>query len=350
MSYYPISTVANVVVTLQEGSVALEDFGALCLFTEDDSIAYGAAVEFSSVEDFDAVFTTASPVKDYGDIFFAQQPTPLKIYVYRVNGATTSWAQAVEDCYNSFPTTKFYAVGFDSLDLSTEDYTEIGEVVQQLQLLWVQAVLSTSAVSITTALKALNYDRVAIISKDDETATQRIDAAWYGTCLTRDDEQSGNVIWSNKELTGVSATSQTNSQIDTLLAAYVNVYIPFNDDMDLTRNGWTCATGIFYIDQVVLIDYIRVTCTEAIANFVANKNLGYTDQTMGLVKSVVLNTLLQAKSLGFLDSGSVPTVTCPSVSTMTPEQKQSRVAPTITATCTEAGGINTFNVNIPVGV
>jgi hypothetical protein len=345
----PISDIVNVNVTLQQGSVALEDFGALCFFTENSSIAYGDAVEFSSVEDFDAVFTTSSPVKDYGDIFFAQQPTPLKIYVYRVNGATTSWAQAVEDCYNSFPTTKFYAVGFDSLDLATEDYAAIGEVVQEFNLLWVQAVLSTSAVSIATELKALNYDRVAIVSKDDETAEQRIDAAWYGTCLTRDDEQSGNVIWENKQLTGVDPTTQTNTQIDTLLAAYVNVYVPYGI-YNLVVEGWTCATGVAYIDQTVLRDYLRITCTQAVADFIVNKNLGYTDQTGGLIKGVVMQVLLQARSLGFLDPGAMPSVTCASVSTMTPEQKQSRVFPTITATCTEAGGVNKFNINIPVGV
>lgn len=344
----PITSVVEVNVTKQEGIKSLEDFGALAYFTEDNTIATGQYATYTSVEDFSDHFPATTSVGKYGATFFAQSPTPISLTVVRVDETSgDTWPSRIETTLESL---EFYAVGVDSLDLDSATMVSIAEAVEDNKLIWVQARRYSDALTIYQAIQAANYTRTAIISKDSDTDDNRLDAAWYGKCLTKDNLASGVPNWANQVLSGVTASAESPSNVDALLSAGVNVYVDFGS-FKMTRNGQTAATDPTYIDQIIIMDYLRINIEQDVLDLVLNSDkIPYTDAGMKTVEGVVLNRLNQAISLGMLDPAVRPTATAPSVTTVSDTQKASRIAPTITATGRLSGAVNKFIIDVNVEI
>lgn len=349
MSYYPITTTVDVTVTKQTGIAALEDFGALCYFTEDSTLDQGDVVKYENLEGIvDAGFLTTGSVYKYCSTFFAQTPTPRYIYIARVDTVGgDAWPATIEAALSQ---ANFYAVGIDTLDLDEQIMVNIAGIVETKKLLWVQTRRYSDVLTIYQAISAGNYTRTALISKDADTDDNRLDAAWYGKCLSRDNVASGVPNWAYQTLTSVIPSAESNANITALLDAGVNVYVNYGNFV-VTKNARTTATEASYIDQIVVMDYLRINIEQDVLNLILNSDkIPYTDAGIKTVEGVVLNRLNEAVTLKMLDSAVRPTATAPSVTTMSDTQKASRVAPTITATGRLSGAVNDFNINVNVEI
>lgn len=349
MSFYPITTAVDVTVTKQTGILALEDFGALCLFTEDGTLSQGEVVKYENLEGIeDAGFSTTGSVYKYCTAFFAQSPTPHYIYIARVDTVSgDTWPATIEAALTQ---ANFYAVGIDTLDLEQVTMLNIAGIVETKKLLWVQTRRYSDVLTIYQAVNNENFTRTAFISKDADTDDNRLDAAWYGKCLSRDNLASGVPNWAYQTLTGVTPSAESNANITALLDAGVNVYVNYGNFV-ATKNARTTATDPSYIDQIVAMDYLRINIEQDILNLILNSDkIPYTDAGMKIVESVVLSRLNDAIANNILDAAVRPTATAASVTTVSDTQKAERLAPTITATGRLAGAINQFLINVNVEI
>lgn len=345
MPTLPASTVIDVNVTKQSVIQSLEDFGLLCVFTENTAIAIGEVQTFTSIESFDAVFSVASSMKSFGDVFFAQSPQPTKLLVARVDTAGSNYPDTIETVRESHD---FYAVGLDDNDLSSAIMESIALKVQALELLLICSRDASDVAAVAATLKAANSTRVALIAVDDATVDgDRPDAAWLAVGLTR---QAGSFNWAFNQLEGISPTGQSISTIDTWLSDDINVYAKVATT-EWTMYGTTLATDKTYIDQIQAMDWLKITIEEDVLNLLnSSDKIPYTDAGVKSIESVILGVMHEAQSLEILDSTVRVTANAPSITTLTPEQKASRIAPTIVCGGRLSGAINDIVVNVNLEV
>ena len=247
----------------KESFKSLEDFGLLCLFTEEDTINQGEYKVYDDVESFDLDFSATTPTKTFGDTFFEQSPVPLSLLVARIDVTSTP----PEDYPTVIETTResidFYAVALANYDIGASVVLSIAQKVQALQLFWLTARAKVDAESIViSTLVANDLDRTSVIAVEDTSGSNRVDAAWYGTMLTK---QPGEFNWANQTLTGVSTLTSPSTELDALLNAGVNIYANVGGAYKWTREGRTCGEDITYMDQIQAMDWIRIEIEETLA-------------------------------------------------------------------------------------
>lgn len=342
----PIDQLIQVNVSKQQAIKSLEDFGLLCVFTENTDIAVDAILEYNSAADFDNVHPTPSSLKSYVDTFFQQSPVPTKILIARVNTAgSETYPEAIERVK---AVQGFYAVGLDNAELSSAVLQTIVATVNTLKLLLIVERDASDVLSVASTLTALNSTRCALIAVDDATVTtNRPDAAWYGVGLTR---QAGAINWANKNLTGVLPTALSNTVINNWLNANVNAYVSIATT-ELTLAGTTLGLQQTYIDQIQAMDWIEINLQTDILNLLISVDkIPYTDPGVKTVEAIVEQRLRIGQQLGILDPTTRIVVSAPSITTLTPEQRSTRVAPTITASARLSGAINKIIIDVNVEI
>ena len=349
MATLPINEMVEVNVTRQTQIVSLEDFGLLCVFTEDSTLAQGSVEEYTSYADFNATFTTdTSSINIYVKTFFDQVPSPTKIAIARVDIAGgDTYGQVIVDTKQVLD---FYGVGLDSLELSDVDMTLVASQVQGLSLLWVQQVDNTRAAALATAFIASDYHRTALVSKDDDTVdTNRVDAAILGNSITK---TPGSFNWANQQLKTVNASALASPAILALLNAGVNVYASVEGN-DVVRRGVSCGEN-WYIDQVQAMDWLKIEMESVIlTRLIEDDKVAMTDAGVKKLIGDCWTVVREGESLNILDGVDkdyAPTITAPSVTTLTQDQKNSRIGPTITVTVRLAGAINKVVIDVPTGI
>ena len=341
MATLPVDKIIIVNVKRQKGILSLEDFGELCVFTENTVLSIGEVKQYDDVTAFDADFSAPSSMKDYGDVFFAQSPVPTKLLVARVDTTGSTYEADIETAKASH---KFYAVGIDKPDLIAATIDAIALKVQALELLCVLVRDKTDITAVGATLAAANSDRMALIESDDVTiTTNRPDAAWLGTGLTK---QAGAFNWANNTLVGTLTTSETTTQVETWLTADLNVYVRVGN-IDMTLEGTTLGTTKTYIDQVQAQDWLKINIQTDILNLLNSEDkIPFTDGGVKILEAAILKVLRTGQTLNILDQTTRVTASAPSVTTLTPAQRTSRVAPTITATGRLSGAINKIIINV----
>ena len=342
MTVLPASTVVNVNVSVQQGVKSLVDFGRCCVFTENIALSAGDVETFLTAEAFNARFTVDSSLKDFGNVFFAQNPIPTELVVAFVDTTNSNYPDTIQTVRDS---NNFYAVALDKLDLESVIMTSIAQKVEQLELLMIVGRGSPDIDSIADTLKTANSSRTALIVIDDITViSNRPDAAWLGFGLTR---AAGTINWANNTLNSTIPTAATQSQITTWLSNDINVYATVADT-NLTLRGTTLATNKTYIDQIEAKDFLKTEITENILSLLNSQaRIPFTDAGVKSIEAEIINILKSQQNIdGILDPTVRVTATAPSVTTLTPEQRATRIAPTISCTARLAGAINMIIINV----
>ncbi len=345
MAVLPPSTIVTINVTKQEAIKSLEDFGLACVLTEDATIPQGEYRQYDSVEAFDDDFSTSSSIKSYGDIFFAQSPTPTSLLVARVDlTEPETYSDVIERVHAQQP---FYMLGVDDLDLTSTVVQAIATTVEDLKIQWIQQRAVADALSLYNILKAANFTRTSIIAADDDNSANRLDAAWIGTGITY---TAGTINWANKSLIGVTGINQTNSVVEALLNAGVNCYVQVGNNT-VTLYGTTAANDTTYIDQIQAEDWIRIGLQEDILGLIFSvPKIPYNDIGAQQIASVMRARGQLGQQLNVLDPTVRWVVTVPKVSTATTEQRESRTLPAFTISGKLSGAVNHIigNVNVEI--
>ena len=201
-------------------------------------------------------------------------------------------------------------------------------------------VKSALTTDIASQLKALSYDRVAVIYSAD--AANYPDAAWLGRMLPKD---PGSATWCHKVLTGITIDELTDTEENNLQGKNCNYYI--------TRGGggrthWGYTAEGEWIDVIRGIDWIEARMQEEVyALVIAVDKIPYTNKGIGMVGTPIEQVLIQAQDREILDSYEI---TLPDAADFTATQKQSRILTGITFTGVLAGAVHSTAINGSVSV
>lgn len=196
--------------------------------------------------------------------------------------------------------------------------------------------------SIIYQLKALNYDRTAIMWNGD-TTTKFIDAAWAGRFLPM---TPGSENWANKSLTGVAADDLGSGESSAILANNGNTYEVFAG-RSITREG-KVASGE-YIDIIRGADWLKARLQENIFSLLYNSDKVPMEDVGGdMVENAMREIFQQAVTNNFIakdaDNKGLFTITVPDVANVPSADRIARLLSGITFSGTLAGAINKLGI------
>lgn len=196
--------------------------------------------------------------------------------------------------------------------------------------------------SLLYQLKALGYDRTAVMYNGD-TTTKFIDAAWGGRMLPT---IPGSENWAFKTLIGVTADDLQSSESSGVLANNGNTYEVFAD-VSITRLG-KVVSGEF-IDIIRGVDWLQARLQENLYRLLINtEKVPYEDAGADMVENSMREIFEEAVRNGFIakdaDKKGLYTITVPDVADISSVDKLARFLSGITFSGTLAGAINKIGI------
>lgn len=184
----------------------------------------------------------------------------------------------------------------------------------------------------------LAYGRVAAGYHPDPSAM--FSAAWYGRVLPID---PGSETWSLKILQGVAPVALTTDQQQHLVNKHANSIWTVAQE-NITFNGMT-ADGDF-LDVQRGLDWIDDDMSKGVFGaLIAADKVPYTPPGIAIIGSEVKSSLKRAVKRGILsDNPNKPVVILPDFSTITSDQRATRILDDVEFSGTLAGAIHKVNI------
>lgn len=197
--------------------------------------------------------------------------------------------------------------------------------------------------SVLYQLKALSYDRTALMYNGD-TTTKFIDSAWAGRMLPT---TPGSENWAFKVLIGVTADDLGSSQASGVFANNGNTF-EILAGQSVTRFG-KCVSGE-YIDIIRGADWLKARLQENLFSLLINsEKVPFEDAGGDMIENSMREIFEQAVSNGFIakdrDNKGLYSITVPDVSDIPSADRLARLFSGITFAGTLAGAVNKIGIS-----
>ena len=204
--------------------------------------------------------------------------------------------------------------------------------------------------SLAATLKAENQRRFALLVSP-ANAQDGVDAAWLGGQLPA---TPGSNNWAYNTLNGVATDNFTTSQLRAIIGTAVDGTRGNNANVYITRAGsgstqyGTTSSGD-WIDNVIGEDWLVFNLQAALFGVLKNsRKVPYTDKGVSMLLAACHGVLDQAVVNQLVSSETPYTITAPSVTTVSAQDRINRRSPIISINCTLAGAINSVRLQINV--
>lgn len=236
------------------------------------------------------------------------------------------------------------------------DIIQMAAAVESLKKIFL-AVSSDAAIGnnvstdLLSYLKGKAYKRTGLIFSPG-SANKGVEAAWYGNFLPL---VPGSYNPAYMTLGGISPDVLTDSQRSVLVGDPVALVPGKNGNIYTTVMGLNITqfgqmVGGQFIDITIGLDWLTANIQVSILNAIYSasqlgKKIPYTDNGSAVFQQAVKAVIDQGVVNGLI-SGSAPiTITAPLVATIPASQRQARLGPPISFTCTLQGAQNSVIVN-----
>ena len=164
---------------------------------------------------------------------------------------------------------------------------------------------------------ALGFHNTALVYHDDDT--EYLDGAWTGRCLGFQlDAPDGAGSWAYQELSGITATSLSDTQKTNILSYPANYYSPVRMTSGVLDPGFTWAGQMLsgrYIDNQVSLHLTRARLEEALlamfkrAAASSQPRVPFTDQGIQRGRDTALGVLNKLTRAGHYVDGAISSLT-----------------------------------------
>ncbi|MCP4481416.1 MAG: DUF3383 domain-containing protein [bacterium] len=230
-----------------------------------------------------------------------------------------------EDASDAFNAIKEEDDDFYFLILSNRTKAEIEDVAAAIEATtkiflacsFDSDVKTTGSSDVASTLKTSAYERTGLLySENPEDA---IDAAWIGLMAPK---TPGSATWNAKPLSGVSADSLTDTEINNVLGKNANIYDTIGGN-NITREG-TVASGE-YIDIMRGTDWIHVNVQADVYDGITGQDkIPFTNAGIDIIRNIVLAVLNRAVANGILKNDPAPEFNAPDVANISNADKVAR--------------------------
>jgi hypothetical protein len=203
---------------------------------------------------------------------------------------------------------------------------------------------------IASELKGNLRNRTALIYH--EAGTEYADAAWAGRMLPFN---PGTATWALKQLSGVTATSMTDSEYAIVTGTRTaptsgknaNVYVPHGSQVSVTQRGMM-ASGRF-IDVQIVADYLQNQVLTSVGNLLLSQpKIPYDSSGIIRVENAVRAPLQAAKESGILASDREINVSVPESANVPSADRTNRVLNNVNASVYYSGAIHHVRIDLKV--
>lgn len=195
-------------------------------------------------------------------------------------------------------------------------------------------VKGTSTIDVGSQLKALGYNRTALIFTDNAD-TEFPEAAWVGGQLP---EQPGSNTWAYKDLTGVSVATLTGTESSNLDNKNVSSFETVGGNR--ATIGGKLASGE-YIDIIITSDWLESRMRENVWFRLVNaKKLPFTAAGVAVIEAEIRRVLAEGIANGAIAENPAPTVTVPNVLNIDVNLRAQRRLESVTFEARLAGAIH----------
>jgi hypothetical protein len=336
-----IDRIVKVSISLQTAGITSVSFSDLLLY---GSFTSPNLVEIITDADqlLDLGVVVTDPLYLAAQVAFSEIPHINQVYIGK-NTNTTD------------PTNDLIAIANENNDWYgiidvTHDPTKIVEIaawVEANEKLQFTVLDDWSASSPAAALQTGNYFRTAWWSVAD-AATDFVDVAIASKSFTK---YPGQETWANAQLQAVPYLNMTETAAQAVFTLNGNTFEPFRN-ISITQNGK--VTGGEWIDIIRFRDWLCETIKVNIFQQMVDNRIPYTDPGIAIIRSRLIQSLDQGVVRGGIAPPEVDAVsrkvipsyivTVPLASTISPNQKATRVLQDIYFTARLAGAIHVVEI------
>ena len=327
---------------------------------------------YANMDEVKADWAAGTNTYEQCNIVFAQEPTPLRIKVGYVNvtpGMSTAanLKTELDAIYDSDQ--DFYAILIDRAmrdDDMLDGLVEWTEAKSKINMIDSNDPLlkdDTDDTNIAARHKG-TVDRTAVFYHDD--ATEYLAAAAWAYMATRNLDQADSaytVKFKRAKLVspvnvGVAAVTAVTGFVEAIgqsesAGHCANTFVDIGDQ-DFITSGSVLRQNVF-LDEIHSSDYIIARTEEkALALFLNNARIPYTDQGMQQLASVPRAVMQQGVRSGIVATDRNPTtgfyepafvITVPSVFDVPESQRKARISPVISVRFRYAGAVHYTTIN-----
>ena len=291
-------------------------------------------------------FSLTDAVYKIANAIFSQNPSVSRVVVGRADSGDADVAASMAAIQNE--DNSWYGVAVDQAMAS--DFAAIAawvESANRFSVLWTtdpNTYDATKSTDLASTLKALSYDRTAVIwHAQPSDGADYPDAAWMGEGFPYD---PGTSTWAYKTLKGVKPDNISGKET-TLQNKNCNYYSEVGG-VNITQEG-KVASGE-WIDIIIGTDWIEARLREAVYSaLVNNRKIPYDDSGITLIEGLVKGVLNQAAAAGILQADSI-VVTVPRYADIPQADKIARKLPDVKFTALYQGAIHRTTINGTISV
>jgi hypothetical protein len=231
----------------------------------------------------------------------------------------------------------FYGLVIDSN--ATAEIMEAAEWAEAQKVVFCYHTSDTEVLAATglfSDLKDLGYARS--IGLYTESQDSFGGAGWLGVMLPF---APGAATWAFKTIAGLAVSKLSSTQVSNIKSKNGNSYTSVGG-VSITRDG-VSASGEF-ADITVFVDWVIARISERVFALIASRpKLGYTDQSVDLVRGEIEAQLAQGVAVGGLVAGTT-SVDAPLVASVSATDRANRLLPDVTFSGRLAGAIHAINI------
>lgn len=375
MARLPYSRVVDVKLSRNDRFPSRRGFGTQLVLTETavpgEVDASNRTKLYSSLAEVEADWATNTEFYQAANVAFAQNPRPLRIKAGYIDAASATDANGLKSQLDAIYDVDqaFYTI---TLEAGMRDEARIDGLVE-----WTEAKPKINLIdsnddghetaSNTTCISARHkgtVERTAVFYHDD--STEYLASAMAAYMSTRNFDQvnsaytlkfkQGKLISAvnigSTALSAVTGFTEGLGQSETT-GHCANTYIDIGDK-DFLVEGSVLTQNVF-IDEIHATDWIIArTEEEALAMFLNNARIPYTDQGMQQLASVPRTVMAAATRAGIIANDLNPQtgeyepsvqITIPSVFDVPESQRKMRISPVIEVTFRYAGAVHYTTIN-----
>jgi hypothetical protein len=346
-----LKDIVNINITRQTTSVAVAAFNVPLILstfaTSKTTTAFTRARSYGSVKEMtDDGWASTDAVYKIANAIFSQNPSVSRVVVGRADNGDADIAASMAAIQNE--DNSWYGVAVDQAMAS--NFAAIAawvESTKRFSVLWTtdpNTYDATKSTDLASTLKALSYDRTAVIwHAQPSDGADYPDAAWMGEGFPYD---PGTSTWAYKTLKGVKPDNISGKET-TLQNKNCNYYSEVGG-VNITQEG-KVASGE-WIDIIIGTDWLEARLREEVFSaLVNNRKIPYDDTGIAMIEGLVKGVLQRAAKAGILQEDSI-VVTVPKYADIPQADKIARKLPDVKFTALYQGAIHRVTINGTISV
>lgn len=309
MSLLPLSDVVNVSVSFQQTAASTVDFHALLIIGPTQNVitlSEGIRL-YRSMEDVGHDFSTTDPEYMAAQVYFAQSPQPDTLYIgtKQTNETPLAALQRLLGVGNWYGC--FFALSLSNDDILGLSGTIEASAATTPRLLF----LTTSDVAVLDQANTNDIASQLYAQKRTRTIMQYSSTSAYaaislfGVLATVDYNKANSALTLKfKKEPGINPEQLSRTQVETLKAKHVNMYVSYAGNNTIVQEGVT--SGDMYIDERSGIDWLVNAVQLSVFNlFYANRKIPGTNSGLSFLHAAIVQALEGGVTNGLLAPNSI---------------------------------------------